>query len=70
MKGTFLTKPFPFSASLLKAQLLELRTNNYQLSDELRKNGVGEPEGLVRGGWVWGTEAKGEHLKRPGGKTF
>lgn len=28
-----------------KAQLLELRTNNYQLSDELRKNGVGEPRG-------------------------
>ncbi|OBS81126.1 hypothetical protein A6R68_20648, partial [Neotoma lepida] len=25
---------------LLKTQLLELRTNNYQLSDELRKNGV------------------------------
>lgn len=28
---------------LPKTQLLELRTNNYQLSDELRKNGVGEP---------------------------
>uniref|UniRef100_A0A994J452 GRIP1 associated protein 1 n=1 Tax=Homo sapiens TaxID=9606 RepID=A0A994J452_HUMAN len=25
----------------MQAQLLELRTNNYQLSDELRKNGVG-----------------------------
>nr|KAF6492177.1 GRIP1 associated protein 1 [Molossus molossus] len=24
----------------MQAQLLELRTNNYQLSDELRKNGV------------------------------
>ena len=27
----------------MQTQLLELRTNNYQLSDELRKNGVGEP---------------------------
>ncbi|XP_042125560.1 GRIP1-associated protein 1 isoform X6 [Peromyscus maniculatus bairdii] len=34
--------PFDFEASMwvLKTQLLELRTNNYQLSDELRKNGV------------------------------
>lgn len=41
-RGIFLTNHFP---SLLppKAQLLELRTNNYQLSDELRKNGAGEP---------------------------
>uniref|UniRef100_A0A8C9DPF3 GRIP1 associated protein 1 n=1 Tax=Prolemur simus TaxID=1328070 RepID=A0A8C9DPF3_PROSS len=38
-RGAFLTKSFS-SLLLLKAQLLELRTNNYQLSDELRKNGV------------------------------
>lgn len=43
-RGTFLTKLLNFSASP-KAQLLELRTDNYQLSDELRKNGVGEPRG-------------------------
>uniref|UniRef100_A0A2K5L5U5 GRIP1 associated protein 1 n=1 Tax=Cercocebus atys TaxID=9531 RepID=A0A2K5L5U5_CERAT len=38
-EGAFLTKSFPFLPPP-KAQLLELRTNNYQLSDELRKNGV------------------------------
>lgn len=43
-RDTLLTKSFPFPTSP-KAQLLELRTNNYQLSDELRKNGVGEPRG-------------------------
>lgn len=39
-----LSQPILFPSLLPpKAQLLELRTNNYQLSDELRKNGVGEP---------------------------
>lgn len=44
-RNAFLTNFFCLFVSWLlpKTQLLELRTNNYQLSDELRKNGVGEP---------------------------
>ena len=43
-RGHIPAKSFP-SMLPSQAQLLELRTNNYQLSDELRKNGVGEPRG-------------------------
>lgn len=41
--------PYPFS----QAQLLELRTENYRLSDELRKNGAGTGVG-------WGFEEGGD----------
>lgn len=43
-RGHIPAKSFP-SMLPSQAQLLELRTNNYQLSDELRKNGVGKPRG-------------------------